>query len=104
MAPSGRDAVAEEPARLSPLKNRALANCYIRAGRELARKGNLQKARQLFLLAAKLSPDLVEAYVYWAGCLVGGLPLRLAINSRHWVQQRGTPNNAGDEVDGNRKE
>lgn len=96
--------VAKEPARLSHLKNRAWANCYIRVGRELARKGNLQKARQLFRHAVQLSPNHVEAYLDWVGCLIGGLPLRVAINLRQRVRQLGTPNKAGVEEGVNRKE
>lgn len=98
------NAVAKEPARLSPLKNRALANSYFRVGRILARDGNLQEARQLFHYAVQLSPGLIGAYVDWVGCLVGGFPLRVAINLRQRVRLLGAPNKASVEEGVNRKE
>jgi len=98
------NAVAQEPARLSPLKNRALANSYFRVGRIIARDGNLQEARQLFHYAVQLSPGLIEAYVDWAGCLVGGFPLRVAINLRKRVRLLAVPNKASVEERVNRKE
>jgi glycosyltransferase involved in cell wall biosynthesis len=78
-------AITREPARLGPLKNRAMANCYIGAGRRWASRGRLQKARQMFRSAIQLSPGLVEGYINWAGCLVGGLPLRVTITMSRWV-------------------
>jgi glycosyltransferase involved in cell wall biosynthesis len=78
-------AIVREPVRLGPLKNRAMANCYIDAGRRWASRGRLREARQMFRSAIQLSPGLVEGYIDWAGCLIGGLPLRVAIKMYRWV-------------------
>lgn len=78
-------AIAREPARLGPLKNRAIANCYMGAGQRFASKSRLKEARQMFRSAIQSSPALVAGYIYWAGCFVGGLPLRIAIKMYRWM-------------------
>jgi glycosyltransferase involved in cell wall biosynthesis len=74
-----------EPKRLGPLKNRAMANCYLGAGRSWASMGRLRIARNMFRIAIRLSPRLAEGYISWVGCLIGGWPLRLAVRMRRQV-------------------
>jgi len=76
-------AMAREQARLGSLKNRAFANCYIGGGQLFARRGNITTARQMFENAIRLSPSLVQAYVYWAACLFGDKPAQVLMNLRH---------------------
>lgn len=78
-------ALVREPERLRPLKNWALAKCYIGAGRRLGSRGRLQEARHMFRSAIQLSPNHIEGYIYWVSCFVGGLPLRMAIRTSRWV-------------------
>lgn len=78
-------ALARNIDKLKPFRNRAYANCYLRTGRQLASMGNLKNARQMFRTAVQLSPYLAEGYLNWIGCLIGGWPLRAAINMRRWI-------------------
>ena len=80
-------AVAREPARLGPLKQRAIANLRIGIGRSLARKGDLPAARQMFAAASRLAPTNVTAYVYWLGARAGGPLLRGGMSMRHWLRR-----------------
>ena len=59
------EAVSREPARLGPLKNRALSNIYIATGRLLAVRGQTASARRMFLQAIHLTPCSILPYLYW---------------------------------------
>ena len=59
------EAVLREPARLGPLKNRALSNIYIATGRLLAVRGQTASARRMFLQAIHLTPCSILPYLYW---------------------------------------
>jgi hypothetical protein len=65
------DAVARAPARLGPLRERAIANCYLHAGRASLGKGYLAEARRLLLHAMQYYPAIPAAVLLWASTLLG---------------------------------
>lgn len=79
-------AVAREPERLVPLKNRSIAQLSISTGLMLARDGRLAKARSMFARAIRLTPGNAKAHIYWLGSLIGGPALNAGIRLRRRVR------------------
>jgi hypothetical protein len=75
-------AVARDVERLMPLRDRALANCYIAAAGIYARREKWPEAQQAYLQAMKHTPALAKAYGGWIACLLGGSVWRTVFNLR----------------------
>lgn len=81
-------AAAREPARLAPLKNRAIARMSIRIGQMMVRRNDLAHARAMFAQAIRLAPFELAAYAYWLGTLAGRPVTRAYIHLLHWLRRR----------------
>lgn len=81
-------AVAREPDRLAPLKNRATASTYIEFGRVLAARGELAQARSMFIKAIRLYPRRFEAYGSLIICLAGRRISSAVIGLRRWLRKQ----------------
>ena len=58
-------AIARQPTRLGPLKNRALAKLYLAHGATLLKQGQYGPARSLIALAWQLNPFNLSTGAYW---------------------------------------
>ena len=58
-------AIARQPERLSPLKNRALAKLYLHHGATLLKQGQYEQARELIAHAWQLNPFNLSTGAYW---------------------------------------
>ena len=81
-------ACQRDPARLQPLRDRAVANLSVSVGRLCARRGDLSRARSLFRQAIRLGRRDPQPFLYWAASMVGSWPLRGAIRVRHWLRRQ----------------
>ena len=64
-------AIAREPTRLAPLKNQAIANRYVHAGRSMAGQGNTRGAREMFAQAIQYCPGQWQAYIFLISTFFG---------------------------------
>jgi glycosyltransferase involved in cell wall biosynthesis len=81
-------AVAREPVRLGPLKNRRMASFYSWVAGICAQKKMWFEARRMYIQAAKLSPGLFRAYAGWAACFFDGWLWRAAFDLRDQLFRR----------------
>lgn len=75
-------AAIREPARLGPLKNRRMANCYAQVAGIYAQKQKWVEARKMYVQAMRISPGLVKIYPGWVACVFGGKLWHAAYNLR----------------------
>lgn len=81
-------AASREPARLAPLKNRAIARMSVRIGQMMVRRNDLAHARAMFARAFRLAPFELEAYAYWLGTLAGRPVTSAYVRTLHWLRRR----------------
>jgi glycosyltransferase involved in cell wall biosynthesis len=77
-------AASREPARLAPLKRRAIAMAAIRIGQMMVRRNDLAHAREMFVQAIRLAPFEWKAYAYWLGTLAGRPVTNTYVRLLHW--------------------
>lgn len=81
-------AASRDPARLAPLKNRAIVMMSIRIGQMLVRRNDLTRARELFAQAIRLAPGKIDAYAYWLGTIAGRRVTNSYIQMLHWLRRK----------------
>lgn len=81
-------AASRNPARLAPIKPRAIAMMSIRIGQMLVRRNDLAHARGMFAQAIHLVPFELEAYAYWLGTLAGRPVTNAYVRMLHWLRRK----------------
>lgn len=83
-------ALARDPKRLGPLKNRAIANRYVQAGRSMAGQGNTRDAREMFARAIQYCPGQWQTYIFLITTLFGQKMIARLVKWNRWRRQVNT--------------
>ena len=75
-------AIAREPTRLGPLKNREMANRFSQVAGIYAQREMWLEAQRMYIQAMRILPGQVRAYAGWAACFWGGWFWRIAFDLR----------------------
>jgi glycosyltransferase involved in cell wall biosynthesis len=77
--------IALRPLQLEPLRSRAISNVQLGMGQWMIRRGDMRRARRMFVASIRSHPTNVRAAAHLVGSLFPAHPLKLALALRRRV-------------------